>query len=83
MAYHKCILPSLPWLRNVIYKQPLNWFFQKYQNSLSENDAFEIVHADGDKILVDMTNKISKIFDKNIAALKVKYTQAKMCHVAI
>ena len=80
MAYHKCIPPSLPWLHNFFSQ---NFFFQKYQNSLSENDAFEIVHADGDKILVDMTNKISKIFDKNIAALKVKYTQAKMCHVAI
>ena len=39
---------------------------------MNENEAFEIAHADGESILLDMTTKISKIFDKNIAALKVR-----------
>jgi len=47
---------------------------------LSEDEAFEIVHADGEKILLDMTNKISKIFDKNIAALKVTKSRFNISH---
>ena len=48
------------------------FLFQKYASSLAEEESFEIVHADGEKIMLEMSNKISKVFDKNIAALKVR-----------
>lgn len=44
--------------------------YQKYQASLT--DEFSIGRADGQSIAAEMSGKISEIFRKNAAALKVR-----------